>query len=537
MGHGKETPRQKMIGMMYLVLTALLALNVSKDILNAFAMVDEGLAKTTENFAEKNDLIYDEFDKMVLSNPVKVKPFKEKADEVKKRANELYTYIHNLKIKIVTLADGKEGPSIKDNKIDVAKINSKDNSDKPAQIMIVNKEGQNLKKKIDEFRNYILSIVDKKDEGTINAINASLDTKDPESKDASKHSWESEHFEHWPLIAVTTIMSNLQSNVRNAESDVLKYLYNQIDASSFKFNKLEATIISNSSYILKGGEYNAEVFIAASDTTKKPVVYIGPYETFKTSDGKIDYKMTGRADSLPIDPKNGRGIFKRTGSSVGKQTWGGIIMIRATDGSTIKKPFKQEYMVAEAMLVVSPTYMNVFYVGVDNPVSISVPGVPADKIYADITNGVIQKTGNSWVVKPRSPGMATVLVTAEIDGKRKPMGGMEFRVKNMPDPVAKVGGLKGGGVDRNTLGAQNVVVADMENFDFKATFTVTGFTISANIKGFARDESSKSNRITDEQKNLIKSLDKGTKCIFTDITAVGPDGKVRDLNGIILKIK
>lgn len=539
MGHGKETPRQKMIGMMYLVLTALLALNVSKDILDAFIIVDESLIKTTESLNEKNKLIYREFDKAYAMNKDKVKKWKDYADQVRKEANELDEYINSLKIKIIQAADGKEALAVVNNKVEIDKIQAKDNADSPAQVMVGdnnNGEGKVLKEKIAAFREHLLAMVDKKDEGVISSLRKNLNTEDPPAKEGAKHTWESEHFEHWPLIAVNTFMSKMQSDIRNAEAEITRYLYNNIEAGSFKFNKLEPTVIPNSNYIIKGNEYNAEVFIAASDTTQAPVVYVGAVKEVRTPDGKVDYEMAGNYETLQVGP-NGRAIYKRTGGGSGPVKWGGLIELKGTDGSVIKRPFQEEYMVAEANAVISPTKMNVFYLGVDNPVSISVAGVPADKVSAAITNGGIRKMGSGYVVNPTQIGNALVTVSAEIDGKKRSMGNMEFRVKPIPDPVPKVAGRKGGSVDRNTLLAQMVVLADLENFDFDARFVVTGFTVAANVRGFNQESATTSNKITEAQKNIIRNMNKGDKVYFQDIKAVGPDGKTRELSTLYFKIQ
>lgn len=519
MAHGKETPRQKMIGMMYLVLTALLALNVSKSILDAFIMVDESLTVTTENFNQDNKKIYKDFDQAYASNPNKVKPWKEKADAIQKQAEELYEYINSLKVEIVKKADGEHAEAIEKNKIYPRKIKATDNADKPAEIMVGdnnNGKGKILKGKIDKFRELILSYIDKKDVDKIKSIEKSLNTEG-ETKEGVKETWESYHFEHWPLLAVTTIMSKMQSDVRNAESEIMRYLYNKIDLGSFKFNKLEATIIPNTNYVLKGNEYTADIFLAAFDTTQTPTIVV---------DGK------------PIPIKNGRGVYTVSGGAPGIRKWGGIIEMKATDGTVITKPFHGEYQVADATAVISPTKMNVFYLGVDNPVAISVPGVPGDKVFPSITNGSIRKEGsNAFVVNPRQFGNALITVVAEIDGKKKPMGSMDFRVKRIPDPIPKVGGKKGGSITKNELTAQMIVQADLEGFDFDAKFNVTGFTVSATIGGFVKDVPVKSNKITDAQRNIIKSLQKGDKVLFTDITAVGPDGNTRDLSTIVFKIQ
>jgi gliding motility-associated protein GldM len=547
MAHGKETPRQKMIGMMYLVLTAMLALNVSKDVLNAFSLVDDGLSKTTENFSAKNSIIYDAFEKAYVINPGKVGAWKTKADLVKKKAEEIVNLIQDLKIKIIKVSDGDDAPSIKGKHIIVDKILNKDNNNVPAQIMVGdnnNGEANKLKAAIEGYREYLISLIDKKDVDVIESIKKSLDTSNPPSVEGEKKTWQTEHFEHLPLIAVITLMSKMQGDIRNAESDIIRYLYSQIDVGSFKFNKLEATIIPNSDYILKGNEYNAQVFIAASDTTQNPVVFVGKsatcYDSTKLPDGTYDYKMRGSRgidyDSIPVI--NGKGIFKRVGGALGPQKWGGIIRLKKPDGSFLTRSFKQGYQVAEANLVVSPIKMNVFYTGVDNPVDISIPGIPADKIYPTISNGAIHKSGKSYIVNVSKVGTAVVSVSAEIEGKKRPMGSMQFRIKSVPDPVAKVGGLKGGSIKKNVLIAQNAVVAEMEGFDFDLEFKVVSFTVTTAGKGgFTKDETSYTNRFTEGQKNIFQGANRGQKIFIDDIKVVGPDGSPRRLNSISFKLE
>ena len=247
----KETPRQKMIGMMYLVLMALLALNVSKDVLDAFVLVDEGLSKTTENFASKNEVYYREFDRAAAENEEKAGPWQAKALEVKRRSDELYHYIQELKLELVTATEGEGTEAIEEEKILGEEIGGKDNSDKPAEIMIgANNDGKanDLRQALDEFREYLLSIVGEESGDVRHSLEASLDTSDPPPKEGETLNWQHQYFEHLPLIAVITLMSKMQSDVRNAESEVLEYLYSQIDAGAFKFNLLESVVISNSNH-------------------------------------------------------------------------------------------------------------------------------------------------------------------------------------------------------------------------------------------------------------------------------------------------
>lgn len=544
MAHGKETPRQKMIGMMYLVLTALLALNVSKEILNAFVLVDDSLTVATANFSQNNKLIYDEFGKAAATID-KAKQWNEKALSVKKEADSLYNYLNKLKLRCVKLADGEKAPAIENNKILPALIEAKDNMDKPAQIMIGdnnNGEGKKLKAKIVAFREDLINLIkkeDKKDQvNLINSLQKNLNTADPPKEEGgAPENWESYNFEHRPLIAVTTIMSTMQENIRSAESEITRYLYNKIDAGSTKFNKLEAITTTKSNYILKGNEYSAEVFLAATDTTNRPTITVGNVKQVTKPDGSVDYVIDGPGRVLELN-EHGHGVYKIPCGAVGNMKWGGIIQMKRSDGTIINRKFQDDYQVAEASTVISPTKMNVFYIGVDNPVDVSVPGVPADQVTPYIDNGQIMKNGkSSYIVRPRTTGKAIVSVKAKFDNKDRNMGSMVFRVKDIPDPVAKVGGKKGGSIDRNSLMAQAVVLAELEGFDFDAQFRVIEFTVSATIRGFTRDETVKSNKISDAQRDIISGANRGQRIYFQDIKAVGPDGRPRELPTVYFKIQ
>jgi gliding motility-associated protein GldM len=343
------------------------------------------------------------------------------------------------------------------------------------------------------------------------------------------------------LAGVLTIMSGLQINVRNAETEALRYLYNQIDAGSFKFNQLAATVIPNSNYIIKGNDYRAEVFLAASDTTAYPKVWVTnspkPYDS-AIVDGVTTYSRRSDLtyDTLKVTKGTGKGIYTMPGSALGMKYWGGLIELTGPDGSKLVKPFKRSYLVAEGSVVVSPIKMNVFYLGVDNPVDVSVAGVQPDKIDISVTNARHVKEGDSYIIRPIRPGNAYVVVYADIEGKRREMGRKEFRVKTVPNPVAMVNNQKGGFISQGILLAQIGIFAEMENFDFDLKFTVTEFTVSAVIQGFVREYTSKSNKFTPDQKNLIKNLSRGNNVYIQDIKAVGPDGSTRNLSTINFKL-
>lgn len=545
MAHGKETPRQKMIGMMYLVLTALLALNVSKHAVEAFKVVDESLTATTRNYMDRNNEFYNDFEQKAATNPVKAGPWRNRAHEVRSRANEMFEYIQALKVEIIKTAEGEDSEALNGNEIIVENVKKIDENNVPSQILIgaqQNGKAYDLRAAIDEYRKFLLDIVGNKNENIVNAIKSSLNTDDTTDPDGQKVTWEIHNFHTLPLIAVITILSKLQSDIRNTEGMVLNYLYGQIEASDFKFNKLEPTVIAPSNYVMSGSEYSAQVFIAATDSTQKPEVFIGKYEKATTADGSVEYRMVGDYETLPID-QHGRGIYKKTVTSTGDHKWGGLIRMKNPDGDYISFPFEASYTVAVPNVVVSPTAMNVFYKGVDNPVDVSVPGVASDKISVSMTNGSITRGRvkgfpGSYIVRPKTVGIkAQVRVTAEINGKPRTFPPREFRVKMVPDPVAKVANSKGGNIRKAVLAAQQFVLAEMENFDFDLKFTVTSFRVSITDKGFVIDEISNNNKITPAQKGLINRLSRNQQIIFQDIKAVGPDGTTRSLPPIVFKIQ
>lgn len=535
-----------MIGMMYLILTAMLALNVSKEAVEAFKKVDISLTKTTANYAKKNDISYAAFDVAAAENPEKAGAWKTKAYDVKARADEVYDYIQDLKVEIITTAEGPDSEALlADNQIDITKVKKIDENNIPSEILVgANQDGKgnSLKALIEDYRGFLVETLDGKDLAAEESILDILNTDDPQNLEGTgTENWINANFQTMPLVAVITILSKMQVDVRNAETDVLGFLYTQIDAGSLRFNKIIPTVIPVSTYIMQGNSYEARVFVAATDTTQDMEIFVGPYTTKTNSDGTITYEPGSQATKLPIDD-SGVGVYSVRPGSTGEKSWGGVIKMKAPDGTLRTYNFDSKYSVGMPNVVVSPTAMNVFYQGIQNPVDISVPGVGSDKLTVRMTNGDIKRGKykdyrGEYIAQPRTVGQnAQVIVSANINGKVQTFPPVEFRVRRLPDPEARFANMKEGNVLRSVAAAQQVVTAVLENFEFDLTYTVTGFTVSVNDKGFEITAESNNNRLTDKQKGLISNLRAGQKLIIEKIKAVGPDGRTRDLNPIILKI-
>jgi gliding motility-associated protein GldM len=531
MAHEKLSPRQKMIGMMYLVLTAMLALNVSKEAVEAFKKVDKGLTQTIANYTIKNDAIYQEFDRAAAENATKAGKYKTAAYQVKERAEEAYNFIQGLKIEIIKKAEkDPETPAVKGNEVIIEEVKRIDDTNVPSEILIgANENGKanDLKALLNEYRNFLIATLDGRNPTAEDALKKSLATDDGKNPNGETERWENLTFQTLPLVAVICILSEYQVNVRNGETEVLNYLYSQIDASSFKFNKLTPIVIPTSNYVTQGSSYEAQVFISATDTTQKPEITVG-------------------GNKLTID-ETGKGIYKVPATSVGSKKWGGIIALKAPDGSIKNYPFESSYVVGEPNVIVSPTAMNVMYYGINNPIDVSVPSISPDKLHIRVVNGSFstEKVKNSkgenfkgaWAVKPSAVGQnVQVIVTADINGKPVQYAPYEFRVKSIPNPVAIFANKSTGTVPRATAAAQQGVFAILPDFDFDLQYTVTGFTVLYSDKGSDYEEPSSSSNLTAKQKDLIGRLTRGKNLIIKDIKALGPDGRTKELLPVILKI-
>ena len=525
MAHGKETPRQKMIGMMYLVLTAMLALNVSKEVLDAFTLVDGGLTVTTQNFAAKNDGLYDKFNMAFEQNPEKVGDWKTRADEVKARSNELYEFMNECKVEITQVRDED---AIHDGEVHLADVKAKDDTNTPGEIMIVGKKGTELKAKIEEHREFMLSMIEDKEKytNTVESVESILSTHVPESfyhgnKKGVTPTWESTYFEHLPLASVITLLSKMQGDVRNVEAEMINFLLGQVDAGDFKVNVIEPVVIAKSNYVFKGVPYHAEVFLAAYDSTNIPEV--------KLEDGTL------------LETHGGKGIYEVSYNSIGIKKWGGVISIEK-DGQVTSKTFTAEFEVAESNATVSATAMNVFYRGIANPVEISVGGVAERDVVAQISSGNIRRiSAGTYQVKPGvGKNTATVSVYANIDGSRKLMSRESFRVYDLPTPDAVVDGIPGssGALTVGKMSQLQNVKAEAKDFVFEVDYTVQSFEVAfMGQGGIWSSMPSSSDRFTSQQKTLFRQLRTGQRVMIEKIKATGPDGVLRNLNNITITVR
>jgi gliding motility-associated protein GldM len=548
MGGGKLPPRQKMIGMMYLVLTALLAMNVSKDVLNAFVVVNTSLVSTNRVLDEKNNATMADFEKANAKDPGKVGFFYNKAVEAQKMSKEVVDYIEALKANLIMITDKKPQEAADSLKEKLQYVDSKDNYDEPTRIMIGDdaanpKDGEftakELRSKIEGLRDGFIKLFSPEDKFRPDVRKSVIETIEkaltpPEkiviAADGTQEPWELANFYHLPLAAVVTNLSKIQTDIRNVEADVIRALKSAVTELDFTFDQLNAKVIAPSSYILSGDEYKADVLLVASNSSSKPKIIVGDIDT---TGGKVTIKQ----EKGVLEVEGGYGKYAvRTGGE-GLQKWAGVIQVEKPGGGVDNYPFFAEYMVAKPAAAVSPDAMNVFYIGIDNPVSVSAAGVAPENLSVTMTGGTITGSKGKYVVRVSGGTEATINVGAKMGDKNQPMGGFKFRVKRIPDPVAKYNGKKGtANISKNDLLSAAGIVADMENFDFDVKVTVQSFDISASIGGFLSTKSSSSNMVTSEQKAMLANVKPGSRVFVENIKVKMPDGTVRDLAPINLKV-
>lgn len=534
----KETPRQKMIAMMYLVLTALLALNVSKEMLDAFVVVNESVEKTKESFANKIETILAEFEFQYNLQPDKVGPYYDTAMIVRQKSEDLISFIDSIKYAVIDHTDRKIDGIEHAKSVSLADVEAKDQFTQPTKFFFgsdasitKNKPSGILKEKINNYRSEMLSIIKQSD--TSNRLG--LETHGP-YYDASgqQQNWEQHNFYYTILAADVAILNKLIAEVQNAEYDVLNHLYSAIDAQDFKFNKIDAKVIPDRSYILQGERYSAEVFAAAYDTIQEPEVFV--------VEGVDKWNDSYMSRAQKLEGVNGMVELDYQGSRIGTHSYAGIIKVTNPMGDPITYPFHGEYIVAPPSLTVAATKMNVFYIGVDNPVSISVPGMADDEIFPSITSGaeLVPEEGEdyNYIVRvPKGMREAVISATAQYEGQTMNMGSREFRVKRVPDPVAEIANIKEGEIEKNTLLAASAIIPAMKDFEFELYFRVTSFRMGTIINGDWITRRASGNRFSEEMVNMIRDANRKQKFFFENIQAEGDDGTIRTLNAINLTIK
>lgn len=508
-----KEPRQQMINIMYLVLTAMLALNVSAEILNAFRILKRGIDNSNMSIAEKITGTMGAF---------KTKVEKEKrggeyllaAGEAQKYSADLQAYIEGLDKKLLE-ASGTNA--------ETGDLENAGDQDVPTRLFVNEGLGKELAGKVDEYRSKFAGLL--KDPADRKEIELGMALKlDSIPAGSDKKTWEDYTFYNMPAQAVRTLLSKFKNDAVSTEAAVVDKLFSKVSEKTFLYDKFQAAVIPNSTYLLVGETFEAKIYLAASSSMARPTISVG-----------------GR--SLSVDP-DGMAKFSMTAGTPGEQSISGIVSTTTSAGEKKSYPFTQKFTVAtrpDHVPVVSADKMNVFYIGVDNPITCSITGIRADKLNVSISGGggnAQSKGAGAYMVRVTSPGKASVNLSGTDKDGKSVNGQKEFRVKYIPDPTPVIAGKNGGAMGTGEWKAQLGVVAELKDFDFDAKFSVNSFDMTLSQKNSDLQTCSNGGAKFSGSCATLQQQAKVNSVYYLDnIKATGPDNRQRNLGTIAFKIK
>ena len=552
MSGAKETPRQKMIGMMYLVLTAMLALNVSVEVIDAFTTVNDGLENAYSSVDKKIEDYYSTFEQQYNKHPEKTAEYWDKAQDIRTKTDELVNFIErDIKLALLIQNNGvteekllnpekeedavildREKADAKKNRrvfhrVNFDNIKGKDKHDAVTAFMIEQGNAEVLRKKIEEYRQYVIEAL--KSSGIVNFENhVGLNTNgEYYAANGESLTWEMKNFNHIIIPAAISIINEIVGEVQTIEYDAISELYKNIGASDFKFNTLEAKVFPKTTYVLKGQDFEADVFIVASDDTKE--------FNAKYAKGVKDFSRASDNAINEVSSTQGVIKIKVPANAEGEQSIAGVVeMKNPLTGEVEPYPFNTSYTVAPPSANVTPTKMNVMYRGLENPIAISAPGFTANQINVDVTNGELIKGNNGeYFVKPGNEGnITTVVVSTMIDGKRMVLDNCDFRLKRTPDPVPVLNGKTNDKFTKEEILAAGGFVLTMPDFDFEGYHSqILSYDVSTIVGGYLKPiKGIKGRKFNKDVEDLVKSARRGQRITIENIKVKSPDGEERILN-------
>lgn len=451
MASGKLSPRQKMINLMYLVFIAMLAMNMDKEVLSAFGLLTEELKVSTASTSVKNTAAYEGLKTLADEQPAKYAPLKQKADKIKALSSDFYAYLEDLKSK---MTEGIE---------DMKDYTAMDKPDFLDEYFFVGDglkpEGQAFVDKVNTFRTEVIATLGGDFKELENIVSNRFNTDPVENKDGKKIDWIDYRYKGYPLVASLTNLTQIQANIINTESDVLSTLLqgelkSQVSLSNYKgIPALDKT-----------------AYFAGERVTGK--VVLGRYDATMVPDKVI---LNGREYK---NIKDGQVIIDMPAGNVGSHDIKGKISF-TENGETIEVPFETTYSVIPEpnSAVVSADRMNVVYRGLDNPISVSLPGVGANNLSVTATGGTLSGSGGKFIARPGSVENLTVNVSAKLSSGKTVTSSKTFRIKDIPPAMGTVR-EQFGTVRMPKSGLANTPIgAALPDFAFDLKLRVTSFKV------------------------------------------------------------
>ncbi|MDD4216565.1 MAG: gliding motility protein GldM [Bacteroidales bacterium] len=542
-GNCPETPRQKMIGMMYLFYTALLALNVSGEIVEAFVKIDDSIKKTTVNFSAKTQSLYAKIDAKVAEQPGKYSALAKQAHDIESMSNKLFVEIDRIKLLIIQESQGKEA-TLDD------PIKKKDDLHAAVIVMVGQGGpmlGDSLRKSLEDFRDVLFTIVDDTSSTVYKSIAKTIELKDSDNPE-EPWSWQETLCRGMPMIGTLALLSKVQADVRNAEADVLEFMIAKLEGLDIRITSLEGLVSAPISFVVRGGQYTSSVFLGARDTTMRPTVYLtydAPFFDSTVVNGEVQYRLRQgvQYDTLPLDA-SGKGQYVSACGGVGDFTYGGLVHYKSNRGD-MWLPYKANYVVGDAGFTVSASKCNVFYRGLENPVEVAVSGYPKESVSVSISGGaLIRATGKGYIVTvPQGVAAKQVNITVSVrtpEGGRT-LGSAPFNILNVPPPTILVAGAYKDGAElpKAALTRNPYLSAKLESdfFPFEGVaYSVAKYDFFYTVRGVTNKVTVDGSQFSSGVLAEITKMGTGSQVSFSNIFYNGPSG-TRQTNGVTVILK
>ncbi|MEM9819857.1 MAG: gliding motility protein GldM [Bacteroidota bacterium] len=501
-----KEPRQLMINLMYIVLTAILALNVSAEILNAFLTMDKSISESSNIINKSNDKLMKSISDQAEAYS-QYEQWREKGNTVRQISKTFADYVAGLKQELIEVSGGYNEKGV---------LKGLKDKDVTTRFLVIEGRGETLEQKIRSTRDELLAMVE--EDAFREQLGESMPLKvDALPEMAKQENWSQFTFQQMPVAAVLPILAKLENDVKVSETSILNYFANKTNVDSYKVDAFAPVISADKGYVIVGEAFNAELFLSGYSST--------------TDNVKIS------VDGRSLRVRNGKALFTHQANRIGAQTHSMVISF--TDPLTGKvdrftKAFS--YEVGERSVTVAADKMNVFYVGVDNPISVSAAGIPSGQVQVTAEGAQITKTSNGhYVVKPSRPGNATIRISG---GGLEPVI-KEYRVKRIPDPVVLLGNKRSGTMKSAEFRVHPGIRPNLEGFDFDARCRVMGFEMARVRRGEdVQVEVNAGGTYQGKVKRMVEQARAGDTYYFEKIKVKCPgDATGRTLGGMIFNIR
>lgn len=452
MAGGKQTPRQKMINLMYLVFISMMALNMSKEVLTAFGMINEKLTENNQSTTERNEAFMAMLSEKVDEQPEKYRPLKSKADQIDSLTTNFTSYIDNVKSEIMKNISDPEDYQTMDKSTYLDEMFFQ--SGRPSA------RGEEFMEEIATYREGVAAIVEDENAQVAAQIREEFSTEPVTDSEGVTKNWLNYHFEGYPTIASLTKFTQMQSDAKNNQSEVLSSMLSGQLQSEVSLTNYNAIVIPEKTAFFSGENFKGKVVLGRVDPTLQ-------FDNVVINGRQVESTQAGQV------------MLDFPAGNVGEQKIEGVLEFREGD-SIVPIKIQSSYAVIPKpnAAVISADKMNVVYRGVDNPMTISIPGVGNVSASAPglrSVSGAGQYVMNVTTLQARE---VTIKVSGQLPGGETVTDSKTFRVKDIPRPVGTVRGEDGtvrmqrGNLEISTIGAT------LPDFDFDLDLRVTGFKMS-----------------------------------------------------------